>query len=91
MHTYIKPIYKKGSVNDEQNYRPISLLPNLSKIFEKTLYSRLMSFLENNNVLSDRQNGFRRGKSTVRALYQAISTILDSLNDKKQTLATYVP
>lgn len=83
----IKPIYKKGDKSSIKNYRPIALLSNISKIFEKIIYERLSQFLENKKLLSEYQNGFRKKKSTTRAIYQAISKILESLNSRKNTIA----
>lgn len=83
----IKPIYKKGDKNSIKNYRPIALLNNFSKIFEKVINERMVSFLEEKGLLSDFQNGFRRKKSTIRAVYQALYKILESLNSGKSTVA----
>jgi len=49
----VKPLHKKGNTGEVQNYRPISLLSAFSKIIEKLMYSRLMSFVTKNNVLND--------------------------------------
>jgi len=51
------------------NYRPISLICNFSKLLEKIVKSRLMSFLEKHKLLSDNQFGFRQGINTVDAMY----------------------
>ena len=53
------PIYKARSRESFSNYRPISLLSNLSKVPEKVVYRRLYSFLTRGKVLYDRQYGFR--------------------------------
>jgi hypothetical protein len=58
------PILKKGDPREVSNYRPISLLSNISKIFEKLMKSRLLSFLEKNRLLSDNQFGFRNYRNT---------------------------
>jgi len=58
----LKPLHKKGDTGELQNYRPISLLSVFSKIIEKLMYSRLMSFVTKNGILSDAQHGFRKGK-----------------------------
>ena len=60
----IIPIYKLGSCSNLDNYRPISILPVLSKIIEKIIHRQLMSFLDRNSLLSPSQFGFRRGLST---------------------------
>ena len=72
----IKAIYKKGEKNVINNYRAVALLSNISKIFEKIIYNRLIHFLEKHQVISDTQNGFRKNKSTIRAAYQSLCKIL---------------
>lgn len=83
----VKPIYKKGDKSDLKNYRPIALLSNVSKIFEKVIHSRLVKHLDNNDIISDTQNGFRKGRSTTGAIYRALYRITESLNGGKTTLA----
>ena len=58
----IKPIYKKESRNEKENYRPVSILPNLSKIFERCMYDQLKGHFD--KLLSKYQCGFRKGFST---------------------------
>ena len=77
------PIYKSGSKADTSNYRPISLLSIFSKIYEKTMSSRLVSFFNRNKTLYPRQYGFRSLHSCEHALLDAQNTILSTL-DKKQ-------
>lgn len=84
---YVRAIYKKNEKNKIENYRPITLLSNINKIFEKVIYDRLVNYLESKQILTDKQNGFRRGKSTVRAIYQSLTQIIKSLNDKRETVA----
>ncbi|XP_054267049.1 uncharacterized protein LOC128989202 [Macrosteles quadrilineatus] len=62
------PIHKKGDFSVISNYRPISILPVLSKILESIIKSQLLDYFEENNLLSTSQHGFRRGRSTVTAL-----------------------
>ena len=64
----VVPIFKKDDPLKCNNYRPISLLPIFSNIFEKLIYSRMYSFLEKNNLLQDKQFGFRSKPSTTHAL-----------------------
>ena len=54
------PLFKSGSRQDVANYRPISLLPPLSKVFEKLVQMRLYNYLESNHLLDPRNSGFRK-------------------------------
>lgn len=72
------PIHKKGDVNDTNNYRPISLIPTLSKIIEKVLKAKLYNYLETNNILSNSQFGFRNNRSTTLALNTALLKISEN-------------
>ena len=58
------PIFKKGQKNDPNNYRPIAILPIISKIFEKIMCQRLMQYVESMLILSKDQHGFRKQKNT---------------------------
>ena len=60
----LKPLFKKGSRTDPKNYRPISLLPLISKIFERAIHDQLQHFLEENKILYKYQSGFRKNHST---------------------------
>ena len=65
------PAHKKGSKTEKENYRPISLLPPLSKVFEKLIEKQLNSFMENR--LSKYLCGFRKGHSTQHALLRLLN------------------
>ena len=78
----IEPMYKKGDKTLIANYRPISLLPVFSKIFEKFIYKRLYDHLTSNNILVKEQFGFSCNNSTETAAYTLINNILLSLNHK---------
>ena len=71
----IKLMYKKGEKTLIANYRPISLLPVFSKIFEKVIYKRLYYHLTSNNILVKEQFGFRCNNSTETAIYTLINNI----------------
>ena len=62
------PIHKKDSKNLKKNYRPISLLPILGKLFEKIIFDSLYGFFTRNNFLNSCQSGFIRGDSCVNQL-----------------------
>ena len=75
------PIHKKDCKLSTTNYRPISLLSNISKIFEKLMHSRLYSFLEKFKCLYKLQYGFRNKHSTNHALIQITETIRKAIDD----------
>ena len=62
------PIFKKGDKTNCNNYRPISLLSNIGKVFEKLIHQRLYFFLEQNKCIYPQQFGFRNHHSTNQAL-----------------------
>ena len=66
----VKPLFKKDSKNDSQNYRPISLLPILSKIIERIIHDQTQEFLSKNKILYRFQSGFRKNYSTNSCLGQ---------------------
>lgn len=74
------PIHKSGDKDLFTNYRPISILPSFSKIFEKAMFNRLSSYLEKNLILVNNQYGFRKNHSTYMAvmdMYNKISMAID--------------
>ena len=64
----VSPIFKSGYPELFSNYRPISVLPVISKIIEKLIYNRLMEYIDKNNILYENQFGFRKQHSTSMAL-----------------------
>ena len=71
----VNPIYKKKSLNDISNYRPISLLPSISKILEKLIFIQLSTHLNEHKLLHDSQYGFRKGHSTKLVLTESHKTL----------------
>ena len=77
----VTPIYKgRGSKDDKNNYRPISVLPLLSKIFEKHVHQALYSYMRNNNLLYTLQSGFRRSYSTKTTLIRLTDQLLSDMD-----------
>ena len=75
------PIFKAGSKLDVNNYRPISLLPILSKLLEKLMHKRLYSFLDINDVIYSSQFGFQKNKSTLHSLIEIVEQIRQSMDN----------
>ena len=70
----IAPIFKDGPENIKSNYRPISVLPTVSRLFEKVLYGQLYQYLDENKLLYLHQSGFR-------SLHSCVTCLLKSTND----------
>ena len=81
----ITPVFKKGSKLNPENYRPISLTSNLVKIFERVIRSQLVNFLENHNLISNTQHGFRKGRSCLSELLAHYDNILDNINSSNSS------
>ena len=75
----ITPIFKKGDKSDPGNYRPISLTSHIIKIFERVIRNKLVCHLESNSILSNKQHGFRKGRSCLTHLFKHIDDIIQSL------------
>ena len=81
MHKVV-PVYKTGDINEVTNYRPISILSIFSKILEKLVHTRTLSFLNYHSVLTPTQNGFRPKYSTLQALLDITNSALDNIEKK---------
>ena len=79
----VTPVFKKGSRQDKDNYRPISVLSIFSKIFEKAMYKCLYSYLECHTILHPLQFGFRQKYSTNHALLSTTESIRYSIDNNK--------
>lgn len=88
--TNITPIYKTGPTSSIENYRPIAILPLLSKIFEKCFGNRLLNFLNKFNFISSCQFGFLKGKSTTDAILKFINNFYDALNRGEHSLGIFI-
>ena len=84
------PVHKKGSQLEPNNYRPISLISNISKIIEKLVHKRLNSFLEANSIFYEQQFGFRNNHSTNHALIQITEKIRQALDKNEYACGTFI-
>ena len=84
----VVPIFKSGSPTEVGNYRPISILPIFSKIFEKIVHKQLSDFLFFNNILKPNQFGFRKNRSTTDAIADMTQYIYDGL-DRGETVISF--
>ena len=84
------PIYKKDDAELLENYRPISTLPIFGKIFEKIIYSRLYGFFVSQNLLHDKQFGFRQNHSTSHAINYSVHHITQALKNNDHVLGIFI-
>ena len=77
------PIHKKDSKQSASNYRPISLLPVISKVFEKVVFKYVYNYLHRNSLISYHQSGFKPKDSTINQLAYLYHTFSKALDDKK--------
>jgi exonuclease III len=88
----IIPIFKSGDKNAFNNYRPISILPAFSKILEKVVATKLIKYLEHNNLFYQHQYGFRPKHSTTHPIIHLLHQIVEG-NDKPSkdfTLSVFI-
>jgi len=83
------PLFKSGDKLSPDNYRPISLLSCFSKIFEKVVCLRLLNFLENNDILSPDQFGFRKSHSAGHPMVHLMNFVSKALNKKETAIAIF--
>lgn len=86
----VTPIYKTGKKDDENNYRSISVLPLVSKVMERAIQVQLLSFLDENKVLSAFQSGFRKKLSTETAVVYLVDHILEHMDKQQLTGAAFI-
>ena len=84
------PLFKKGSPMECCNYRPVSLLPQMSKILEKVFYVRLEKFIDREKILNNYQYGFRKHTSTAHALIDLVENITDATDKKYSTIGVFL-
>jgi len=86
----VVPVHKAGDKTNVNNYRPISTLPFLSKVFEKLMYKRLVSFLSDNDILSNNQFGFRKSRSTSDAVIEWLNNVYESFDNRNILVSIFI-
>ena len=86
----IIPLFKAGKANLFTNYRPVSLLTAVSKVFEKVFYIRLYRFLMKYNILYDFQFGFRKDHSTALALLTLLDKVITSIENNEISVGIFL-
>ena len=86
----ITPIYKNGNKTKVNNYRPVCSLSPISKIIEKVINNRMVDFLDDHEILSKTQFGFRKNMGTETALMHYIDHLQNELNNKKHAISIFM-
>ena len=86
----VVPIFKNGNPQLVSNYRPISILPILSKVIEKCIASRMFQYLAKFNIITDKQYGFLKGKSTTDAFIEFTERVYSSLDKKEHCVTLFL-
>lgn len=86
----VKPVHKKGDINDYNNYRPISILPSFSKILEMAYCRRIMEYFIENNIFRQSQHGYLKGKSIKTAIFQFITKIVEAFENKELAMGMFL-
>ena len=86
----VVPIFKKNDKEKCSNYRPISLLSNLSKIFERAMYDRIELFLDEFEIIYSKQFGFRKKYSTNHALISIVEQVRKNMDNKIFSCGVFV-
>ena len=86
----VVPVFKNGDLSTISNYRPISILPCLSKLLERIMYNRLYDYLVQNKILYKKQFRFQNNHSTDHAVIQLTDEILKSFDQNLFTLGVFI-
>lgn len=86
----VLPLFKKGQTTEMNNYRPISILSNISKIIEKIMHGRMVSFAAKYGIFQANQHGFREGRSTQTAIYNFLSNLYENVNNNKKNFGIFL-
>jgi len=85
------PAYKqKGSKDDVANYRPLAIQCQFSKIIESCYHRQLYKYVDKYNIIAEQQHGYRKARSTTTAIYEAVKTILDGMNNKQKVAGIFL-
>ena len=86
----VLPLFKKGNIHLFDNYRPISLLPSISKVFEKIVYKQVYDYFLTHKLIYNSQYGFRHLHSTELAALELSDRLMQNLDKGKIPIAVYL-
>ena len=86
----VVPLFKSGDRHSFNNYRPISLLPQFSKVLEKIFYKRMVKFVEDKGIFHDNQFGFRSKRNTGQAILSLVEDVTDAIEKNSTTAGVFI-
>ncbi len=86
----IIPIFKKDDETQFTNYRPISHLPTISKIFERVIFKQLYKFFTDNNLFYSSQYGFKEGQPTEYATLELVDRLTLEMDNMNTTISIFL-
>ena len=89
-HGTVIPIPKVPNPQQVGDLRPVTLLPLPGKIMGRLIHNKLYPYLEENDILTPKQNGFRKQHGTPDTSFKLIASIIDNLNKKRVTIAVFI-
>ena len=89
-HAIVTPIFKKGSIDNPKNYRPISLTSIIGKVMERIIVRQLREFIERNKLIPQQQHGFVEGRSTTTNLLTSLNAWTEALDKNKPVDVLYL-
>ena len=84
------PLHKKGPRDLPENYRPISILPAISKVMERIMYDQIYEYLHENSIVSENQFGLRKSYSTASALFDCTNSWYVNMDRKMFNLVVLI-
>ena len=88
-HSKVIPLFKSGDSQEPNNYRPVSILPVLSKVFEKLMLNQMLLHFNKNSIFHEQQYGFTKGRCTTDAGVTLIKNIFNAWEDTKDAIGIF--
>ena len=86
----VTPIFRKADKLDSTIYRPISVTPSFSKIFERLLLTQMMEFIDKHNIINKEQFGFQQKDFATDAVLELVETVSANLDKNKENVAIFL-
>ena len=87
---YVTPLFKKGSRCDAANYRPVTLTSHVVKVYERVVRKHMVQYLDANNLLSEKQHGFRSNRSCLTQMLDHFDSIFEGFTQGNDTDSIYL-